>query len=83
MQSLTEADRILGSKRCPRRAARRRIDELGVLAERTRQLIAQARTRIDGGVPPGATRLVSLHEPDARPIAKGRLGRPVEFGYKA
>jgi IS5 family transposase len=27
--------------------------------------------------------LVSLHEPDARPIAKGRLGRPVEFGYKA
>jgi len=26
---------------------------------------------------------VSLHEPDARPICKGRLGRPVEFGYKA
>jgi IS5 family transposase len=25
---------------------------------------------------------VSLHEPDARPIAKGRLGKPVEFGYK-
>jgi IS5 family transposase len=31
----------------------------------------------------GATRLVSLHEPDARPIRKGRLGKPVEFGYKA
>jgi IS5 family transposase len=26
---------------------------------------------------------VSLHDPDARPIRKGRLGRPVEFGYKA
>jgi hypothetical protein len=26
---------------------------------------------------------VSLHEPDARPIRKGRLGKPVEFGYKA
>ncbi len=26
---------------------------------------------------------MSLHDPDARPIAKGRLGRPVEFGYKA
>jgi transposase, IS5 family len=26
---------------------------------------------------------VSLHEPDARPIRKGRLGRPVEFGYYA
>ena len=26
---------------------------------------------------------MSLHEPDARPIPKGRLGKPVEFGYKA
>ena len=26
---------------------------------------------------------MSLHDPDARPDAKGRLGRPVEFGYKA
>jgi transposase, IS5 family len=26
---------------------------------------------------------VSLHDADARPIAKGRLGKPVEFGYKA
>ncbi len=33
--------------------------------------------------PVGATRLVSLHDPDARPIRKGRLGRPVKFGYKA
>jgi IS5 family transposase len=34
-------------------------------------------------MPGGATRRVSLHEPDARPIAEGRLGKPVEFGYKA
>jgi IS5 family transposase len=27
--------------------------------------------------------VVSLHDPDARPIAKGRINRPVEFGYKA
>jgi IS5 family transposase len=33
--------------------------------------------------PDGATRRVSLHDPDARPIAKGRLGKPVEFGHKA
>ena len=26
---------------------------------------------------------MSLHDADARPIAKGRLGKPVEFGYKA
>lgn len=33
-------------------------------------------------MPPSASRLVSMHDPDARPIAKGRLGKPVEFGYK-
>ena len=26
---------------------------------------------------------MSLHDTDARPIRKGRLGRPVEFGFKA
>jgi IS5 family transposase len=34
-------------------------------------------------MPDGATRLVSLHDPDARPIRKGRIDRPVEFGCKA
>ncbi len=34
-------------------------------------------------MPAGASRRVSLHDHDARPIAKGRLGKPVEFGYKA
>ena len=33
-------------------------------------------------MPDGATRRVSLHEPDARPIAKGRLGRPEKAGKK-
>lgn len=46
-------------------------------------IILQARCRAAGGTPDGATRVVSLHDGDARPIAKGRLGRPVEFGYKA
>ena len=27
--------------------------------------------------------MVRLHDVDARPIRKGRLGKPVEFGYKA
>ena len=47
------------------------------------RVIDQARCRVNGDQPDGATRLVSLHEPDARPIRKGRLGKPVEFGYKA
>ena len=45
--------------------------------------MAQTRTRLAGEIPDGSTRVVSLHDTDARPIAKGRLGRPVEFGYKA
>ena len=43
----------------------------------------QSRTRLAGAMSDSATRLVSLHDPDARPIAKGGLGKPVEFGYKA
>jgi transposase, IS5 family len=46
-------------------------------------VVGQSRMRIGGGMPNGATRLVSLHDKDARAIKKGRLGKPVEFGYKA
>jgi transposase, IS5 family len=62
---------------------RRAVSDLAELLGVTRQVAAQARQRLAGAMPPGATRRVSLHEPDARPIAKGRLGKPVEFGYKA
>jgi IS5 family transposase len=47
------------------------------------RVIDQTRVRVSGGMPDGATRVVSYHDPDARPIAKGRIGKPVEFGYKA
>ena len=62
---------------------RRAVDDLAELLEATRQIAAQTRQRLAGTAPDGATRRVSLHDPDARPIAKGRLGKPVEFGYKA
>jgi IS5 family transposase len=62
---------------------RRALDELAVTIERTAKVIAQTRTRLAGQAPESATRLVSLHDPGARPIRKGRTGRPVEFGYKA
>lgn len=80
------------------RNARRAIHELGAdapakleavarqlesTAERVARIARQTRQRLGGNVPDGATRLVSLHDPDARPIRKGRLGKPVEFGYKA
>jgi transposase, IS5 family len=61
----------------------RALDELDTTLQRTQRVVAQTRTRLGGEVPDSATRLVSLHDPDARPIRKGRLGKPVEFGYKA
>jgi IS5 family transposase len=59
------------------------VEALETTAQRVERIAAQTRQRIAGTTPNGATRLVSLHDPDARPIAKGRLGKPVEFGYKA
>jgi len=60
------------------------VQRLEVLAERVAAVAAQTLQRVVEHVTPaGATRIVSLHDPDARPIRKGRLGRPVEFGYKA
>ena len=62
---------------------RRALDELDTVLHRAARVVDQTRTRLAGEVPDGASRLVSLHDPDARPIRKGRLGKPVEFGYKA
>jgi IS5 family transposase len=78
------------ARRCLRRAgssatckAAALVAELERAADLLERVAAQTRTRLSGAVPDGSTRVVSLHDPDARPIAKGRLGRPVEFGYKA
>ncbi len=61
----------------------RAVNDLTELLDATRQIASQTRQRVAGITPDGATRRVSLHDPDARPIAKGRLGKPVEFGSKA
>jgi IS5 family transposase len=61
----------------------RAVNDLDDLVKATRIIVAQTRQRLAGQTPDGATRRVSLHDPDARPIAKGRLGKPVEFGHKA
>jgi transposase, IS5 family len=55
----------------------RALGDLAVTIKRTATVVAQARTRLAGQQPDGATRLVSLHDPDARPIRKGRIDRPV------
>jgi transposase, IS5 family len=61
----------------------RAINDLDTLMGRTQRVVAQTRSRLAGVMPESASRLVSLHDVDARPIRKGRLGKPVEFGYKA
>jgi transposase, IS5 family len=88
---LTDARRVLtGARRAltrgraqPTGRLRKLVEELQTTIGRTQRVLDQAHTRLGRGMPHGASRLVSLHDPDARPIRKGRLGRPVEFGYKA
>ena len=62
---------------------RRALGELAVTIERTATVVAQPRARLAGQMPDGATRRGQPHDPEARPIRKGRIDRPVEFGYKA
>ena len=59
----------------------RAVNDLAELLDAIRQVAAQTRQRVAGSTPGGATRRVSLYDLDAWPIAKGRLGKPVEFGY--
>jgi IS5 family transposase len=90
-QVMGEATRVIrNAKRALRTATGRRkgrlhraINALNTIVSRTERVVAQARSRLSGVMPESATRLVSLHDVDARPIRKGRLGKPVEFGYKA
>jgi IS5 family transposase len=86
-----EADAVVRNARRKLRAlgeqasgrARAAVATLERTAALTRKIAAQTRQRLAGTVPDGTTRIVSLHDGDARPIVKGRLGKPVEFGYKA
>jgi IS5 family transposase len=85
-----QADRVVRNARRKLRTlgeqasglARAAVETLAETAELTRRVAAQTRQRLAGTTPDGATRIVSLHDRDARPIVKGRLGKPVEFGYK-
>jgi transposase, IS5 family len=72
-----------------RRARRRRpgdgrlgrlVGELEETIGHTGRLLAQTDQRLAGNRVI-ADRLVSLSDPDARPIRKGKPGRPTEFGY--
>jgi IS5 family transposase len=53
--------------------------QLEELADRCEKVAGQIKQRVAGE--PITDRLVSLSDPDARPIRKGKLGKPNEFGY--
>jgi transposase, IS5 family len=85
-RTLRQAEQVARNARRARRA-RPGDGHLGRLVERleetttlTHRLLDQTRQRLAGDrvIP---DRLVSLSDPDARPIRKGKPGRATEFGY--
>ena len=60
------------------------LAELEVLIERLERVVAQTRLRVDGEMPEAATPSgVACTTPTPGPSKKGRIGKPVEFGYLA
>jgi IS5 family transposase len=55
------------------------VAKLEQLADRCERVASQIKQRLAGE--PISDRLISLSDPDARPIRKGKLGKPTEFGY--
>lgn len=85
--SLGEARRLLedARRRRPRKTAatrhgrRRAVERLGQSIELAERVVEQVRQRFaDEKIP---ERLVSLADPDARPIRRGKPAKPNEFGY--
>jgi IS5 family transposase len=83
-RSVTEARRLAAIARRKARGrgakakfkAAARLDEM---ADRCEKVARQINQRVAGE--PIKDRMVSLADPDARPIRKGKLGKPNEFGY--
>lgn len=81
-----DACRVLRSARRALRAGGRRgraqAERLATELGQVRRLIDQTAIRLSGQrtIP---DRMISLADPDARPIRRGKPGRPTEFGYKA
>jgi transposase, IS5 family len=85
-RSIAESRRLAAVARSRARgrgakAKLRAAGELEQLADRCERVASQIKQRLAGE--PIQDRLVSLSDPDARPIRKGKLGRPNEFGYVA
>ena len=83
-RSVKEARRLaaVARRRARGRGAKAKVKaakQLEELANRCEKVARQIRKRVAGE--PITDRLVSLFDPDARPIRNGKLGKPNEFGY--
>ncbi len=83
-RSVTEARRLVKITRSKARGrgAQRKLKAAAMLeelADRCEKVARQIQQRLAGE--PITDRIVSLSDPDARPIRKGKLGKPNEFGY--
>src|SRR6516225_2517620 len=83
-RSVKEARRLaaLARRRARGRGAKVKLKAaagLEEMADRCEKVARQIRQRVAGEAI--KDRIVSLHDPDARPIRKGKLGKPNEFGY--
>ena len=73
---------VIARRRARGRGAKAKLKaaaQLEELADRCEKVASQIKQRVAGE--PIKDRLVSLSDPDARPIRKGKLGKPTEFGY--
>jgi transposase, IS5 family len=61
------------------RAKLKAAAQLEEMADRCEKVARQIKQRVNGE--PIKNRIVSLFDPDARPIRKGKLGKPNEFGF--
>jgi IS5 family transposase len=83
-RSIREAKRlvVVARSRARGRGAKaklQQIERLQMFIERAERVTEQIRKRLRGE--PITDRLVSIFDPDARPIRKGKLGKPNEFGF--
>jgi IS5 family transposase len=62
------------------RQARRAVTDLCTMLPRMRQVVAQTRARVLAGMTATAGKLVSLFEPHAQILRRGKPHRPTEFG---
>jgi IS5 family transposase len=83
-RSIREARRLaqVARRKARGRGAKAKLKAAAVLeemADRCEKVARQIKQRVAGE--PIKDRIVSLHDPDARPIRKGKLGKPNEFGF--